>query len=104
MHRRQHRTPAFRNTNNCAIGGKRGDQALQNALHARDQVSGQEQAHGINVEFRKRQRVLLHRITLVFEKHHDHRDAEQHLWHRPKQIAAEPRLKLAEHHQHSPEQ
>src|SRR5205809_2217011 len=29
LHRRQHRTPAFRNANNCAIGGKRSDQALQ---------------------------------------------------------------------------
>ena len=88
MHRRQHCTPALRDANHGATGRQRSDQPVQNTLHAGNQVSGCEQPHRVHIQPREGERILLHRVALVFEENHDHRDAKEHLRNWAEKVAA----------------
>ena len=105
LHRRQNGAPTLGDAKHRATRRQGSDQAIQNALHAGDQVFGGEQPRRIHTQSGKRQRIFLHRAALVFRQHHYHRDAQRQLRNRAQHVG-ELQVRIAElskQHQHRPQ-
>ena len=87
LHRGQNGAPAFGNIDHRPARRQRRHQPVQDVLQAGHQIFRRKQPHRIHAQSRKCQRILLHRIALVLEQHHHHRDAQQHLRNRAQEMS-----------------
>ena len=109
LHRGQHGSPPLGDIDYRSARWKGSNQTVEDALHAGNKILGREQPRGIDSESGERQGIFLYCIALVLEQHHDHRDAQQHLRNRTKQVAGVAKnfkigaAKVGNNHQHSPQ-
>ncbi len=105
LHRRQNGAPALRDADHGSARRQRRDQAIQNALHAGNQVFGRKQSRRVHAQGGECQSIFLDRIALVFRQHHHHRDAQRQLRDRAQQVEQlhVGIAELPEQHQHRPQ-